>query len=296
MIWALEDAVCPTPSSKLVLAVFANWVDASGSSWLAATTIARKTGLDIKTVRASIDLLEEARLIVDTGERKGRTGQVKVYKLLTESHPEVDSFDEDHAQEAHDDPQSARTAPRRQSRPKADTLHRGRKAPVFPAKGTQKRETDPVTEPSTPKDAIASLPPAGGVRARGKPISREWSPPPIARLPTHARTIAEQWPIGAYEAQAEAFRSAGLASGRGKRDWNAAWASEIVRLGAKPIRDGKAGVTFATSRQTTAEPVDDARQLEQCEERASFFESIGREDDAAAWRTKAEIVRRRLAA
>jgi transposase len=64
-------------------------------SWHSFPSIARLsevTGLDRKTIIESLQRLKERGLILETGERKGRTRQVKVYRLCFERIPELERF------------------------------------------------------------------------------------------------------------------------------------------------------------------------------------------------------------
>jgi hypothetical protein len=78
--WALEQFIKPS-STKFVLVVLADSANQDGKVWNSVETLCRKTCQDRKTVIDSIDRLEEMGLLLDTGERKGKTGLVKVYRL-----------------------------------------------------------------------------------------------------------------------------------------------------------------------------------------------------------------------
>jgi hypothetical protein len=244
---ALEHPCCPSPSAKLVLMVFANYVDSRGCAWPSLQTVERITGLNLKTVRRSIASLIDAGIIRETGERKGATQQVKVYELLLERVPEMEAFPDRDRSNAPEEQQDGATAAQPESLPKQAPL----KTATFSAKASQIRDAEPVTGTITPKDPAGSLSPEGRKTGRRSTISEEWSPPPIAELPDRIRTIAEQWPAGAYEAQAEAHR-AYRAAGRARRDWTSDWHARIVQLGAQPMRDAKAGMTFAPAVATAA--------------------------------------------
>jgi hypothetical protein len=66
-------------------------------------------------------------------------------------------------------------------------------------------------------------------------------------VPKTAQAKVRQWPDGAYEAEAEAFRDYWLGEGRAgsrKLDWNRAWCNRINEVTARVLRDAKAGVKF----------------------------------------------------
>ena len=60
----------------------ANRANASGELWSSVAQICEDTLLNRKTVLAALKDLCSQKLIADTGERKGSTGQIKVYKLI----------------------------------------------------------------------------------------------------------------------------------------------------------------------------------------------------------------------
>ena len=79
--WAFEQA--PGKSTeKFVLIAMANRANASGELWSSVAQICEDTLLNRKTVLAALKDLCSQKLIADTGERKGSTGQIKVYKLI----------------------------------------------------------------------------------------------------------------------------------------------------------------------------------------------------------------------
>lgn len=265
---ALAYRGCPNSSAKLVLIALANFQNANGWCYPSAKRIAEETDLDLKTVRSSLAGLEVASIIIDTGKRVGRTAQVKVYSLNLESHPKADTFarrrvgdavDPDDAQDEAGAPLSTDANHHAPAQPAAGEMHPDSdtlKTPVFSEEDTQKRVTELVTGTDTPKGAVAPSAPKGAKRDRGHRIPEDWSAPTIDELPPRAKAIAKQWPANAYATQAEAFQSYWLGEGRAgsfKKDWNRAWANEIVRLGAKPLRDAKAGVKF-TAPGATIEP------------------------------------------
>jgi hypothetical protein len=81
--WALDQ---PTPSAltKLLLVAMADCVNAEGAEvvcWPSYAFLARRTGMNTKTVEAGIYKLKQQCFIVDTGKRAGDTGKVVVYRL-----------------------------------------------------------------------------------------------------------------------------------------------------------------------------------------------------------------------
>jgi hypothetical protein len=70
--------------AKFVLVAMADCVNAEGVEavcWPSYAFLARRTGMNTKTVEASVHHLKSERFIVDTGRRAGDTGKVVVYRL-----------------------------------------------------------------------------------------------------------------------------------------------------------------------------------------------------------------------
>lgn len=100
------------------------------------------TGQDRKTLIANIAKLELLGLIVDTGERAGKTGQIKVYRATTETAPKTEQFQKRNSSE-------------------------------FPAKQSQKRDTEPSREPSVDK---AKALPTKRAREKSEFVLPDWIP------------------------------------------------------------------------------------------------------------------------
>lgn len=75
-------------SAKLVLLAMANKTT-DDLSFLCIKSIETYTSLDRKTIFRCLADLEKAGLIIDTGEKRGITGQIKVYKLTV---PKAEQF------------------------------------------------------------------------------------------------------------------------------------------------------------------------------------------------------------
>lgn len=71
----------PGSSNKFVLVALANYCDEKYASFPSCERICADTSLDRKTVLRALAWLRENRVITDTGERKGNTGGVVVYRL-----------------------------------------------------------------------------------------------------------------------------------------------------------------------------------------------------------------------
>lgn len=112
---------------KLVLFTLAESCNAETHTvFLSVASIAEAAELDRKTVISALDRLEAAGLIADTGERVGKTRQVKVYRMLLEA--------------------TGKTVPAEAENKQAQK----RNCSAFPPKESQKRDTEPFLEPNTP--------------------------------------------------------------------------------------------------------------------------------------------------
>jgi pyocin large subunit-like protein len=100
--WKVRQKQKPGGSTKpLKRLVLLSLADRAGEDHCAYPSVARlveDTEMDRKTVLKIIDELIQDGLIEDTGERKGRTKQVKVYRLIgvngRETVPTMESFKE----------------------------------------------------------------------------------------------------------------------------------------------------------------------------------------------------------
>jgi hypothetical protein len=235
-------------SAKLVLLGLASCADANHRAFPSVQWLCDFSDLNRKTVIAAIQRLEDGMfpLIEDTGERRGRTGQVKVYRLAA-----ADAG-------ASSDPASE-TVPEPEQFQKRNSSGSG-------SKQSQKRDTEPVSNLLPPLTAKAVKTPApdfdngsdreepapagrpGKRGTRGSRLPDDWTPPPVADLSPMAGKLVQQWPSGAYEAVCETFRLHWQTETRAigcKRDWNAALAKWLINDHSKIMRDAKAGVSFA---------------------------------------------------
>lgn len=80
--WALEQPVSKS-SAKFVLVAMANLAGPEMTCWPSYKHLTTATAQDVKTVQAGLRRLREEGFITDTGDRKGITGQVIVYRLNT---------------------------------------------------------------------------------------------------------------------------------------------------------------------------------------------------------------------
>jgi len=79
--WAWQQR-CGKGVDKLVLMSMADRADEAHCCYPSISRLTFDTELNRKTVQGAISRMVESGLILDTGKRKGRTGQVKVYQLV----------------------------------------------------------------------------------------------------------------------------------------------------------------------------------------------------------------------
>lgn len=86
--WALAQPIKHS-TAKFVLVCLANCADSEGKAWPSIAYLCEATAQDRKTVIENLRRLKEAGLLSSTGEMKGRTGQVPVYRLNTSTVPKT---------------------------------------------------------------------------------------------------------------------------------------------------------------------------------------------------------------
>lgn len=213
-------------SAKLVLLGLASCADANHCAHPSIQWLCDFSDLNRKTVIAALQRLEDGMfpLIEDTGQRRGRTLQVKVYRLAAGA-------------------EGARIDPVSETVPKAEQSQK-RNSSGSSRKQSQKRDTEPFLEP------LPLSPPDGGdVPPLAENDDREeWTAPSIDRLGPKTAALVRQWPPGAWEAVCETFRlhwqAEGGSKGRKRLASKAALEAWAIRDHAKIMRDAKAGVSF----------------------------------------------------
>lgn len=114
----------------LLMAMCENANHATNLSYPSLETLNDMTGQDRKTIIAGLQKLIEAGLMIDTGKKTGKTGQIPVYRMLVPAEGEDGKIG---------------TVKQSQKR-------RGNSTD-FPGKESQKRYTEPIKEPSKGNDS-----------------------------------------------------------------------------------------------------------------------------------------------
>lgn len=166
MRWAMAQQVGKS-STKFLLVAMADCVNAESRDfvcWPSCRHLSEITGQDVKTVEAGLRRLREIGAIVDTGDRRGVTGQVIVYRLNTSVFGVVKT--------------KANTPEFPQNTPGIGGVSEMAKTPVFPGntpvfpvKDPQiSHETPPKTGDGTSKEPIK------------EPIKKEKRAPDVAQI------------------------------------------------------------------------------------------------------------------
>lgn len=135
LAWAFKQT-CKSSSVKFTLVALSECANyRTGEIHPSIEHLSEITGQNRKTIIANVAELEESGLIVDTGERTGRTKQIKVYRLAIQTVPKTEQS---------------------QKRNSSD----------FGRKQSQKRDTEPSLEPSCSTEPKGS---SEHKRARAKP-------------------------------------------------------------------------------------------------------------------------------
>jgi len=126
-------------AAKLVLLGLASCADANHCAYPSIDWLCEFSDLNRKTVISALQRLESGLLplVRDTGERRGRTKQVKVYRLSADEGVSADK-----------DTKNGTVPKTEQSQKRNST--------VFSRKESQKRDTEPVREPSSSETKVSS--------------------------------------------------------------------------------------------------------------------------------------------
>lgn len=247
--WALAQSISPS-SAKFVLVVLGNC--ANGDSRLAHPSVAHlaeATGQDRKTVIAGLHKLREMGFIEDTGERRGTTGQVVVYRL---KNPESGTAEQSQIGNSSESgtvpniPPKSPGFPREQSR--------------FSAKGSQKRDTEP-SEPSRNQKGTekkrASAPAldqsvADLLTDADPAVVRDWLALRKAKRAPVTATVAQHAIAEAAKAGLTITAFLRIWCARGSQGLEAAWLKPHERAQAPPGRHSAAadlrGIDYGTTR------------------------------------------------
>lgn len=227
MTWAFGLDLKPA-TAKFVLVALADNADDEGRAFPSVESLVAKTSLDRKTVIQALDQLERYEVLRDTGQRVGRTKQVKVYRLLKDSRDRA-PFNEKSSAFGTVKPEAG-TVPELPKDSVIGTVERvpktdakgtvfPSKGTVFPSKGSQKRYTEPSGNPQEPSGNRKSRTPT---RARSRTV-----PEDFAITEEMRKWAKEAVPNVDIEAQTVLFRDHEFKDPHG--NWPAAWRTWMRR-------------------------------------------------------------------
>lgn len=200
-------------AEKLVALAYADrHNEETGCAYPSLAWLCEFSSLNRKTVIAAVMRLEAAGFLTDTGERRGETRQIKVYRLHLETVPKSEP------------------SQKRNSTEKV-------------AKQSQKRDTDTVRTSSS-KKASPSQKSARAPKATPFRMPEDWKPTRFADG-TVAREVIDRRGIEWGRAALESFRSwaanADDTDGVGRKlNWQAAWIKWVIE---QDKRDGRQSAT-----------------------------------------------------
>lgn len=271
----------PDPSwgrtHKAVLECLGDHANAAGEAFVCVATICDEKWIDRKAVIKAIGDLRSAGWIIDTGKRRGRTGQVIVWELPWIEHRNKEARNRDTYREArtglHGPPAAAQQpqavqgvtssgrASEKRNGPESGTV--SERVPVSDAKGpglTPKESRKRDTEPSTRLNPLPRVNPLAesGVRAsapaparetpKSKPAGKRMVPERWTPSDDLRETLTTRYPFVAIDDELERFRDHSRANDRRFKDFDAAFRNWIRKAADFARRDGKGAPSTGSRR------------------------------------------------
>lgn len=215
--WAVDQKPSK-PADKLILLGLADRHNTEyRMAWPSTAWLVDFTGHDRKTVIAGLKRLVEAGLIYDTGKRAGKTKQIVGYGL---------AFDR-----PADGEEQPGTVPKTEASQK-------RNGSVFPAKASQKRDTEPIREPITSKASPSRVSASASAKQSKTECPDDFWPKPSEGSKTFERTsrLAEN---GLLEEQVEKFIAYHQTRGHKYKNWQQCWTTWVTNnFDGRSIQNG----------------------------------------------------------
>jgi hypothetical protein len=207
LAWAFKQT-CKSSSVKFTLVAMCECANyRTGVIHPSIDHLSEITGQNRKTIIANVAELEASGIIVDTGERIGRTKQIKVYRLSMETVPETE-----------------------QSQKRNSTGN----AP----KQSQKRDTEPSLEPScsTEPKGSSEHTACAPAKPRKVPMTMDWQP---TDLSGDVGEMLAQWPPGKFETELADFREYWVEDGSKRPGWDRTFRSRIRTVHPRIMREAR---------------------------------------------------------
>lgn len=209
LAWVVDQRPARSVDKLLLYGLADRHNTEDNTAWPSIAWLVEFSGLDRKTVQAGLVRLIDDGYISDTGERKGPTKRVRVFRInLTRTAANGDEL--------------PRTTAVNETIPKTGSLGNG---PVFPYKRSQKRDAEPVKEPVKHKR---------GTRAReATPTDCPEDFTPSISEGTETAKVWYNWTPDRQRQEVEAFKAHHISRGNRMKNWNKAfttWAINSVKF------------------------------------------------------------------
>ena len=229
---AFSSLIKPS-ATKFVLVALADYANELGESYPSIETLENKTCQDRKTIMQSISRLIDAGCLSDTGERKGRTKQIPVYRINIE---ELKNLAISEQSQKRNSPKNGTVPKTEQSRFSDETV------PFFPKKGGkeyQKRYTEPSVynhqiEPSVLGDATDKQSPKKELTK----LTDEWVEENTEAMKrvyfekmreSELKATAQRWDYIKSDFVEHWINSATNADKFKKKDWLGTWKNQVQK-------------------------------------------------------------------
>lgn len=264
--WAFKQDIRPS-ATKFVLVAVANCANENGIAYPSVAYLANATCQDRKTVITAIDRLADLGFIEDTGQRTGRTKQIKVYRLRDPTVPKTVQLNS-----TENDTASASSSTKNGTDPEVETVpffpetvpFFPGNSTVFPGKSTEngtRNRQEPLQEPLGTETSVVN-----GARRRAKKnppftIPEDWRPSERVYTWAGQRGISRE----SVDAQIDEFVVYWRGRGDARPGWDATFMNRLGRLIgppgqqhviARPKPQARTSDDFS-SRTYTGTPIDD---------------------------------------
>jgi len=205
LAWAFKQD-CKSASVKFTLVALCECANyKTGRIMPSIDHLTEITGQNRKTIIANVAELEASGFIRDTGERVGRTMQIKVYEAVIGTVPKAE-----------------------QSQKRNSTVSR--------PKQSQKRDTEPSWEPSCSTEPKGSSEHSERARPRKIPMTMDWEP---TDLSGDVGEMLAVWPPGKLKTELADFREYWTEDGSKRPGWDRTFRSRIRTVHPRIMREAR---------------------------------------------------------
>lgn len=183
-------------AAKMALLALANYADERGRAYPSNAAIAEFGDMNPKTAIAALDRLEALGLIIDSGQRAGRSKQIKVYQLNLQSLPKTEASQKGETPKFSDRDSQKRVTDTVKDTDLSDATHLQDNATAKPKPEKPKADPFPCPDGVDPIDWEGLK---ANRRSKRAPFSEAAHRGIIKKLETYAR---DGWPPGPIVANA----------------------------------------------------------------------------------------------